>query len=60
MRLVLSEWLDSHVAVGGWKELEGFAPYATPIGIEWAASAKGRTTAQTAQWTWNFQVAATH
>lgn len=28
MRLVLIEWLDSHVAVGGWKELDGFAPEA--------------------------------
>lgn len=28
MRLVLIEWMDSHVAVGGWKELDGFAPQA--------------------------------
>jgi hypothetical protein len=38
MRLVLIEWLDSHVAVGGWKELDGFAPEA-PIcrSVGWLA-----------------------
>lgn len=28
MRLVLIEWVDSHVAIGGWKLLEGFSPQA--------------------------------
>ncbi len=26
MKLVLVEWFDSHVAIGGWKELDGFSP----------------------------------
>ncbi len=31
MRLVLIEWLDSHVAVGGWKQLEGFSPQVSVV-----------------------------
>lgn len=35
MRLVLVEWVDSHIAVGGWKELdeiESVAPLARSVG----------------------------
>ena len=31
MRLVLVEWLDSHVAIGGWKELDAFCPEAPVV-----------------------------
>jgi len=35
MRLVLIEWVDSHVAIGGWKGLDGFcasAPVCRSVG----------------------------